>query len=72
MSNKASNHYMTTAEVMHIFDVSYMTVYLWREKKEMPYYTEQYGTQRHKVTFKIKEIMAWARKNKIEVKNTVE
>ncbi|HUW46537.1 MAG TPA: hypothetical protein VMW50_12170 [Dehalococcoidia bacterium] len=62
---------LTTTDLMQIFNVSYMTVYNWRNPKSnsdktvLPSHTEKFGTQRHRVYFKWGEVKKWAKKNKV-------
>jgi hypothetical protein len=64
---------LNTEQMMKVFDVSYMTVYNWRNPKDnsdkpaIPFHTEKFGTQRHKIFFKWGEVQKWAKKNKVSV-----
>jgi len=64
---------LNTEQIMKMFDVSYMTVYNWRnpktnsDKTALPFHTEDFGTQRKKVFFKWVEVKKWAKQNNVTV-----
>jgi excisionase family DNA binding protein len=57
-------HYISTADVMEMFEVeSPNTVYLWRKKEGLPFY--KIGRL---VKFKEEEVIEWAKNRRIEIK----
>ena len=67
--------WLTTKDVCKLLGKTPMMIYLYRKgtlktTTVMPYYTQEVG-QRHRVLYKLNEILSWAKKNGLTV-NDVE
>lgn len=64
---------LNTQDIMKIFDVTFATVYNWRldsvtaKKTPLPFHTEKFGSQRHRVFFRWSETKHWAKVNGVQI-----
>lgn len=64
---------LTTKQLTQIFAVDIMTITNWRnpsksaQKTPLPFYTEKFGTTRHRILFVWKDVKKWAKENRVDV-----
>lgn len=67
---------LTTAQAMRVLGVSDMTLWLWRKgtptKTPLPFHDDNEGGGRPMIHYRASEITAWAKKNGVELAETVE
>jgi len=58
---------LTTKALERAFSVSFMTIYNWRKLRELPF-VEVPGDSKNSIYFEKPKVKAWARKNKVAIK----
>ena len=68
VEKNTKNELLTTIDLERMFEVTSMTIYNWRKTKALPEVRIP-GHQRDTIRFNKSDVLAWAEKNGVTIKN---